>query len=130
MKFRYKKFNGILRPVIPITLENAGKEVRYEVLVDSGADLCLFDADIGEIIGMDIKSGKPFPVAGVGGITKYYLHRVSIEVGGHKYKINTGFLPGFSKNFRYGVVGQAGFFDTFIVKFDLAKEQIELKQRI
>jgi len=54
MKFRYKKFNGILRPVIPITLENARKEVRYEVLVDSGADLCLFDADIITADGMSI----------------------------------------------------------------------------
>jgi len=30
---------------------------------------------------------------------------------------------------NYGVVGQNGFFDNFIVKFDLSKEEIELKNR-
>jgi len=29
----------------------------------------------------------------------------------------------------YGVVGQNGFFDIFVVKFDLIKEEIELKER-
>ena len=30
----------------------------------------------------------------------------------------------------YGVVGQKGFFEIFVVKFDLLKEEIELKQRL
>ncbi|MEK7088660.1 MAG: hypothetical protein AAB913_00845 [Patescibacteria group bacterium] len=29
----------------------------------------------------------------------------------------------------YGLVGQKGFFDNFIVKFDLLKEEIDLKTR-
>lgn len=29
----------------------------------------------------------------------------------------------------YGIVGQKGFFDLFIVRFDLLKEEVELKPR-
>ena len=29
----------------------------------------------------------------------------------------------------YGVVGQRGFFDKFVVKFDFLKEEVELKER-
>ena len=29
----------------------------------------------------------------------------------------------------YGIVGQKGFFDIFVVKFDLLKEEIELRAR-
>lgn len=42
MKFRYKKYGpGVLRPVIPIEVIKNGLEVPYEVLIDSGADLCI-----------------------------------------------------------------------------------------
>ena len=46
MKFPYVKYNGIVRPVIPIKLKNQNQEIGYDVLVDSGADICLFDAEI------------------------------------------------------------------------------------
>ena len=46
MKFKYKRYGSISRPVIEITLKNQNKSVRYEVLIDSGADLCLFDEEI------------------------------------------------------------------------------------
>lgn len=90
MKFRYKKYGpGILRPVIPIEVIKNDLEVHYEVLVDSGADLC--------------------------------------KVGGLAYKIEVGFMS--MKGSAYGIVGQKGFFDKFVVKFDLQKEDIEIKPR-
>jgi len=45
MKFRYKKYGpSILRPIIPIEIVYKDKSVPYEVLIDSGADFCIFDA--------------------------------------------------------------------------------------
>lgn len=46
MQFPYKKFGEYLRPVIPIKIKYNNASVGYEVLVDSGADLCIFDAEI------------------------------------------------------------------------------------
>ena len=132
MKFNYKKYPGsTLRPVIPIKLKNKDAEIGYEVLVDSGADLCIFDAQIGEIIGIDVTKGKPREVFGVGGKASiYYLHKVTIIVGGHPYSIEAGFMPNVAGNvIPYGIVGQKGFFDIFVVKFDLLKERVELKPR-
>jgi len=132
MKFNYKRYsNSVLRPVIPIKLKNKDMEIGYEVLVDSGADLCIFNAEIGEAIGIDIKKGKPCEVFGVGGkVSIYYLHKVKIEVGGWPFEIKAGFMPNVAgRVMQYGLVGQKGFFDIFVVKFDLLKERIELKQR-
>ena len=53
LKFPYKKLPAgpieshperisILRPVIPICLINRDKKQRYECLIDSGADYCIF----------------------------------------------------------------------------------------
>lgn len=130
MKFRYKKYApGILRPVIPIEILHKDIGVPYEVLVDSGADISIFDAQIAEILGIDLKTGKEQKVAGLTGFSEsHYLHQVTIAVGGWRYKIEAGFLPNIGR-FGYGVVGQKGFFDIFVVKFDLIREEIELKVR-
>ena len=130
MKFKYKKYgSGILRPVIPIEIIYKDIAVSYEVLVDSGSDICIFDAQIAEILRINLKNGREQKVSGLTGISEsYYVHPVIISVGGWKYNIDVGFLPNIGK-FGYGVVRQKGFFDIFIVKFDFLKEEVELKQR-
>jgi hypothetical protein len=131
MKFGYTKYGPIVRPVISVKLKWGDKELGYTVLVDSGADMCLFDAEIGKLIGIDIERGKKREVFGVGGKASFYfLCPVQIEVGGWTYEIEAGFMPEVSgRVMPYGLVGQRGFFDNFIVKFDLLKEEIELKRR-
>ncbi|MFY9463212.1 MAG: retropepsin-like aspartic protease [Candidatus Sungiibacteriota bacterium] len=130
MKFKYKKYGpGFLRPVIVIEISYQGRTVPYEVLVDSGADFCIFDAQIGELLGLDVVSGKPHTVGGItGAVETYYVHAVTLKVGGWHYAAKVGFLPNIAR-LGYGVVGQKGFFDLFVVKFDLIKEEIELKER-
>jgi hypothetical protein len=129
MQFRYKKFSPeISRPVIPISVCNKDKCAKYEVLVDSGADVCLFDAGIGELLGIDVLAGQAKLVGGVAGQTvEFYIHPVEIEVGGHRYKTDVGFLPEVTDGFHYGVVGQKGFFDHFSVKFEFQKQRVEVK---
>ncbi|HEY4478284.1 MAG TPA: aspartyl protease family protein [Candidatus Paceibacterota bacterium] len=131
MKFRYKRYGTIFRPVIPVILKNKDKSIGYHVLVDSGADMCLFHAEIAELIGIEVKKGEAKEVFGIGGKASiYYLHNIIIEVGGWTYEIEVGFMPEVSgRSIPYGVVGQNGFFDNFIVKFDLLKEEVELKAR-
>jgi hypothetical protein len=131
MKFKYKQYGATtIRPVIEIKLKSLDS-LRYEVLVDSGADLCIFNSEVGEAIGIDVKKGKPREVFGVGGKASiYYLHPVKIDVGGWEYEIQAGFMSDVAgRSVPYGVVGQKGFFENFIVKFDLKKEEIELKTR-
>ena len=129
MKFRYAQYGTALRPVIPVTLKNKDEKIGYQLLVDSGADMCLFDAEIGGLIGIDVTKGTPKTVFGVGGKSSlYYLHKVKIDVGGWEHEIEAGFMPNVSGRIvQYGIVGQQGFFNNFVVKFDLNKEEIELK---
>ncbi|MCE9549015.1 retropepsin-like domain-containing protein [Candidatus Nomurabacteria bacterium] len=131
MKFHYQKYGLALRPVIGVNLKLNSKAINYEVLVDSGADICIFHSEVGEALGLDISKGKPREVFGVGGkASLYYLHDVEIEVGGWTYKIEAGFMPDISgKTMLYGVVGQKGFFENFVIKFDYKKQELELKPR-
>jgi len=130
MKFQYKKYSpGILRPVIPIEIIYKGKTVSYEALVDSGADTNIFPAQIADVLDIDVKSGEKREVWGVTGVGEnYYVHSVELVVGGWSYDVKVGFLPNIA-SLGYGILGQKGFFDIFVVKFDLLKSEIELKAR-
>ena len=113
------------RPVIPIRVELDGQSLRYSVLVDSGADMNVFDRAIAEAMGIDVESGDAASFSGVtGSSSDLYFHDVVLGVGSRQVKVRAGFtdLPGKA----YGVVGQRGFFDQFIVIFDLKAEEIEL----
>ena len=130
MKFEYKRYTkDVLRPVIPVQLQCKNRFINYEALVDSGADFCIFDAQIGELLNIDIKSGEKQMVSGITGAQEsYYIHPITMIVGGWSNNVKVGFLPNIAR-LGYGVVGQKGFFDIFVVKFDLLKGEIEVKQR-
>jgi len=140
MKFKYYKFpidkpnkligNNVLRPIISIKLLNGKNVVRYAALIDSGADFCIFDAEIGEILNIDIKSGEKTEFGGIQQLkgVKGYIHNIKLSIGGWSYKIKVVFSYDIAK-YGYGILGQRGFFDIFIIKFDLLKEIIELKTR-
>lgn len=100
------------------------------MLIDSGADFCIFDAGIGEYLGIDIKSGNELQFSGIQSLggAKAYIHKVNLEIGGHQFKAEIGFSYDISRN-GYGILGQKGFFDQFVVKFDLQKEDLEIKFR-
>ena len=131
MKFGYARYGSVSRPVIPITLRHEDTEVGYQVLVDSWADMCLFDEEIGTALGISVRRGTMKTVFGVGGKSSvYYVHKVEIGVGGKFQEVEAGFMPNVAGNtMPYGLVGQKGFFDRFIVSFDLLRGEVQLKER-
>jgi len=142
MKFPYRKFPSkpndafperkyIRRPVIPIGLTYNEKTINYLALIDSGADFCIFHAQIGEHLGINIRNGKKLEFFGIIGDKKEaFFHKVPITVGGHERKCYCGFSYEFNVNkMPYGILGQKGFFDLFNVSMDYEKGQIKLKPK-
>ena len=131
MKFKYKEYGESLRPVIPVVLKYGRKYFKYEVLVDSGSDYCFFDAEVGEAIGIFKKNSEIKEVFGIGGrISIYYVHPVTLMVGDQRLHIEAGFIPNLGGQIvNYGIVGQQGFFEKFIVRFDLMQQEVELNRR-
>lgn len=140
MKFKYRKlslapasdFFGkfIYKPIIPIGISKLGISVRYAVLIDSGADFCIFDAELGEYLGINIRQAAEIKFGGIQSLggAKAYIHRVNIEIGGYDYRTDVGFSYDIARH-GYGILGQKGFFDLFAVNFNLTKEEIGLKPR-
>jgi hypothetical protein len=140
MKFDYFKFplsppstlfgNSILKPIIPVGITFNNRSLRFNALIDSGADFCIFDAEIGEYLNINIRTGNKEPFGGIQerGIAEAFLHQVTINIGGWDYKTIVGFTYDTAK-YGFGILGQKGFFDIFVVQFDLINEVIELKDR-
>ncbi|MCL5406914.1 MAG: hypothetical protein M1429_00215 [Patescibacteria group bacterium] len=139
LKFSYKKFpsdpneafpnhKSAQRPVIPITIKYKDKKIDYLTLIDSGADFCIFHSEIGEYLGIDIKSGRKLEFFGVTGDKKIsYFHNVTLNIGGNNKECYCGFAPDFTAHrMPYGILGQKGFFDMFKVMMDYNKNRIEL----
>lgn len=138
MKFSYQKFprdpnpafpdtKWVSRPVIPVELvDKESKPFGYKVLIDSGADHNMFHAEVGELLGLDVRKGKPLEFFGVtGDKQRAYFHRVELKVGGYLCPIYCGFVYEW-KNLAYGILGQDDFFRLYSVKFNLPKGVVEL----
>jgi hypothetical protein len=140
MKFHYRKYtfqkkSELLgqyapRPVIKIHLVYEGQSVLCPAIIDSGADVCIFPADIGEQLGIDVRSGeKGFSTnLQTGAFEETFLHRITLKIGEFYYPTIASFSYAPQRS-NYAVLGQLGFFDLFIVQFDLMKEEIELRER-
>lgn len=140
MNFRYKKFplskkssffgTALLKPIIPLELTWKGRSLRYDALIDSGADFCIFDAEIAEYLGIEVKTGEALVFGGIQEVDSKaataYMHHVQLAVGGHPFTTSIGFSYDIADQ-GFGVLGQKGFFDYFKVTFNLPKEVVELK---
>lgn len=83
----------VLRPIIPITVIHGSRSIGYSALVDSGADFCIFDAQVGEYLGVDIRSGlrEKFSGVEVGKGSEAFFHNITLKVGGWDYETRVGF---------------------------------------
>lgn len=139
MKFKYRqvvvdsseafpKRKYILRPIIPVSLIYNDRRLRFEALIDSGADYTIFPGGLGRMLGLNVESGKKDSIVGVSGDTiTIYFHKITIEVGGLPFKIFAGFADGMNQS--HGILGQSGFFDNLKVEFDLTEKEVKLSPK-
>ena len=107
-------------------LRSEEKFIFYSALIDSGADYCIFSAEIAYILHIKLsKDTARFRGIGKGSIRGYW-GEVEARVGDVDFPLRAIFAH--VSDFGHGIVGQSGFFDMFIVKFDLVKEEIELEE--
>jgi len=118
MKFSYHKvplqkksdFFGthLLKPIIPVKVGVEGNKVGYAALIDSGADFCIFDAEIGEYLGLQVRNGLRSTFGGIqeAGESEVFFHKVTLVVGGWEHDVDIGFSYQIAKH-GYGILDQS-----------------------
>ena len=80
MVFPYQKSDSEFYPVIKLSLIYQEIKLVIESLVDSGANISIFGADVAKSLGVDIESGKRIHLSGVGGKIAGFEHVVEMEI--------------------------------------------------
>lgn len=114
-------------PIIPIEVysEEVQTYLAYGAIVDSGAEYCMFDAQIGQAMGLIIKEGDSVDLKGAdGSVFKAYLHDVRYQVGGYGRSARIAFTYHMAPG--TGILGREGFFNFFRVEFDHRNKKVHL----
>jgi len=127
-RFKYAKFGSYFRPVIQVALRHNDKEFKYLALIDSGADLNIFHANLASILGIDISKLKTHSFEGIKKEASAlgYLSVIKIGIDNIFFDTPVVFSSDISDS-GYGILGQQGFFNHFRVKMDYKGKDIELK---
>ena len=123
--FLYQKdAKGNSFPIITITLE-LGRKKDFWALIDSGATVSIFKAEVAETLGISIENGKEIWLGGVGGHIKGYLHQVKIEAAGKKFVCPVVFSREYFVSFN--LLGRQEFFKRFKIVFEEEKNLLRLE---
>ncbi len=93
------------------------KRLKTDAVIDSGATQSLFDIQIAEQLGIDLKKGLPILIHGIYGVPQTaYFHQIHLQIGTYRFEAAVGFAPLHDQ--ACGILGQHGFFEFFKVAFD------------
>jgi hypothetical protein len=132
MKYRYTSVNssgdGIVRriPLIKVKLEHQLRSISILAMIDSGADICVFNIGYAQALGIDLKLCEQALISGAeGGVTSCYKTMLTLEPEGLA-RITTSVLFIDSSGVD-GLLGQEGFFDQHLVSFDRSANTFEVQ---
>lgn len=117
------------RAFLAVSLGNGENTTEYFLaLVDTGADYCLFPADLLPTLGLDPSTLVEGVAMGLGGLEKVLFANVMIRT---KYlgvwPAYVGFARSLSGHGNVGMLGHRGFFDKFRVTFDTANGFLDIE---
>jgi hypothetical protein len=113
-KFGAHIYSAMLNVQLALPVPNAPRTKRFEAIIDSGASRCMFHADIGRHLGLDIRKGDYERTQGIGGSADCWVHRIRLYIFGEPHEIHAAFKEALPVA---GLLGMNGFFDHFLVTF-------------
>lgn len=116
---------GNYNPLIPIRLKHSKIQNNYLALIDSGATISIFKTDVAEFLGIDIEKGNEIELRGAGGWFKGYVHNLSAEIGGRKFRCEVVFSRDYQVSLN--IIGRRNFFEKFKITFDEKNKSVILQ---
>jgi len=125
MEFPYIRKRGIYYPIVPVKLIHQDLELITDALIDSGANISVFQSSISDYFGIDLFKGERIFLQGIGGRIAAYKHYIGIEIGEFSFRsriaFSTEMIP------RVNILGRDDFFHHFIVTFDELSRKLVLQ---
>jgi hypothetical protein len=104
-----------VRPYTSARVQNGGRYFDTPVLIDSGADITVFNAQWAPVLGFTLDPAKRIPAWGVGGTADTWQFEAYLKVLGRRFRARIGFISTVAPQF--GLLGREPFFDLFRLGF-------------
>lgn len=111
-------------PIIEILLYHKEIEFRTDALIDSGANISVFQGTIAEVLGIKIEKGEKRIFQGVGGKIVGYIHSVDIQVNSYRFPCKIAFSNELITSLN--ILGRDNFFKHYLITFDENNKKLSL----
>lgn len=128
--FPYKLYRGWYFPVIQfyIAKDLESPPIAVSGLVDSGANLSIFNKETAEALGITMSKGKRRSFSGVASQSYGYEHTIYFDVLGTKFRDSIVFSSQLGAYFN--LIGRQSFFNQFqSIRFDENNRQTVLVKK-
>lgn len=112
-------------PIVDVTLSGPTQGLTVKALVDSGASLSVFRAEIIDYLGIPLSRGARVYLEGIGGRILGYRHRVQATVSSTTFALSIIFSRELTVSFN--LLGRDNFFEHFRVTFDERHRVVHLE---
>lgn len=126
----YTRIRGASLPLIPVTLFKSDGVPLTPLLavVDSGASISLFHAEIAELLGLDLTAGTKDYLGGIKDGVEVYIHLVRCKISRYSFPCKIAFSAQLTIDFE--VLGRLDFFEKFTVLLDESDQKLYLTPRV
>lgn len=125
----YIRIRDASLPLIPVTLiKSDGVPLTpLLALVDSGAIISLFQAEIADLLGLDLKTGEKVSLVGIKDGLEGYVHMVQCKIGPYDCSFRIAFSEELTTEFQ--ILGRLDFFEKCTILFDEADQKLYITPR-
>ena len=125
-EFDYVRIGNKFFPIIPFIVKSNEELVPVNALVDSGATISLFNADVGRALKLDIEKGENFYPVGISGKILTHIHEITIKIGDYEVKTKVAFTDELAV--KINLLGRENIFENFSILFNDKLKKITLEK--
>ncbi|HUE82985.1 MAG TPA: hypothetical protein VMM84_12800 [Pyrinomonadaceae bacterium] len=135
MNINYRKLDDATRPegyslypLLQVFIRHGVDMRPVLALVDSGASDCIFSASLGEVVGIDVPTGRPFEFHAFDlKDVRGFIHTVQLQVSGFPHWIDIEAV--FIESEVLPLLGQRGFFENYQIVFERYRHQFDVNTK-
>ncbi len=113
-------------PIIDLELIGKERNLLVKALVDSGANISLFGAQVGEYLGIPVEKGEKLELKGIGGKIIAYLHFLPVRFNKSQFNLKIAFSR--EIKFPINLLGRDNFFLPFLITFNEKFQKILIEE--
>lgn len=130
LEYPYKRIHDASLPLIPVILRKSDGIQLPPVLalVDSGASISLFTAEVAELLELELTAGTYVRLGGIKDGVDAYVHQVNCTIGWYSCNCRIAFSEELTSDFQ--MLGRLDFFEKCTVLFDETDQKLYLTPRV